>query len=191
VQGNHGGPTETIPLLYQSPALDAGKNFGLTTDQRGQPRTIDVPIFANVNGSDGTDIGAIEMNLVNGPDLNGNGMADDFEVFYGVSDPSADPDGDGLTNLQEYLAGTNPLDPSSNLRITAVAKSTNNFNVTFSLAVVGKIYRLERKDALTDPSWNSISGLSDFSPSVTGSAQIMDSGGANTSKRFYRIRLLP
>jgi CSLREA domain-containing protein len=190
-QGNHGGPTETIPLLYQSPALDAGKNFNLSGDQRGRARTVDVPIYPNASGGDGTDIGAVEMNLVNGPDLNGNGMADDFEIFYGVSDPNADPDGDGLTNLQEFQAGTNPLDPNSNLRVIAVAKNGSNFTVTFSLAVVGKAYRLERKDALTDPSWNAISGLPDFSPSSTGSAQITDTGGASTLNRFYHIRVLP
>lgn len=44
--GNHGGPTKTIPLLTQSPAIDAGNPSGcrdgggnlLTTDQRGFPR---------------------------------------------------------------------------------------------------------------------------------------------------------
>jgi Bacterial TSP3 repeat len=30
-------------------------------------------------------------------------------------------DGDGLTDAQEYQAGTNPMDPNSNLRITQAA----------------------------------------------------------------------
>jgi len=38
-----------------------------------------------------------------------------FEQLYGLNsfdptDASIDSDGDGFTNLQEYLAGTNPLD---------------------------------------------------------------------------------
>jgi hypothetical protein len=46
-------------------------------------------------------------------DSDGNGLPDAWEQHYfghlGV-DPNADPDGDGLTNLQEYLNGTDPND---------------------------------------------------------------------------------
>ena len=46
-------------------------------------------------------------------DTDGNGLPDIWEELYfgklGV-DPNADPDGDGLTNLQEYLHQTNPLE---------------------------------------------------------------------------------
>ena len=52
--GNYGGPTQTMPLLPGSPALDAGSNAlipaGITTDQRGFQRI--------VNGV--VDIGAFE-----------------------------------------------------------------------------------------------------------------------------------
>ncbi|PYI86454.1 MAG: hypothetical protein DME26_09005, partial [Verrucomicrobia bacterium] len=34
-----------------------------------------------------------------------------------VSGPDADPDGDGFTNYQEYLSGTDPRDPQSYLKI--------------------------------------------------------------------------
>jgi hypothetical protein len=57
--GYHGGPTETMPLLPGSPAIDAGKNSAavdglgnpLATDQQGNPRV--------VNGT--VDIGAYEV----------------------------------------------------------------------------------------------------------------------------------
>ncbi len=42
-------------------------------------------------------------------DMDSDGMPDDWEAFYGVDDPYADPDGDGKTNLEEFKAGTNPI----------------------------------------------------------------------------------
>jgi CSLREA domain-containing protein len=56
----YGGYTDTIALTYGSPAIDAGKSFGLSTDQTGNPRTYDNPGIANASGGDGTDIGAYE-----------------------------------------------------------------------------------------------------------------------------------
>jgi hypothetical protein len=59
--GNYGGPTQTIPLLSGSPAIDAGNPSGctdglghlLTTDQRGLPRP-------NKEDTGGCDMGAYE-----------------------------------------------------------------------------------------------------------------------------------
>jgi hypothetical protein len=59
--GNYGGPTQTIPLLTGSPAIDAGNPSGctdgsnhlLTTDQRGMPRP-------DHEDTGGCDMGAFE-----------------------------------------------------------------------------------------------------------------------------------
>ena len=57
---NNGGPTKTMALLAGSPAIDKGKSFGATTDQRGLARPYDNPAIANATGGDGSDIGAFE-----------------------------------------------------------------------------------------------------------------------------------
>jgi hypothetical protein len=54
------GPTKTMALNPGSPAIDAGVASGATKDQRGLLRTYDDPT-ANAATSDGTDIGAFEL----------------------------------------------------------------------------------------------------------------------------------
>ena len=53
---DNGGPTQTIALIAGSPALDKGRQFDGTTDQRGQPRPFDNPSIPNAVGGDGTDM---------------------------------------------------------------------------------------------------------------------------------------
>ena len=64
---DNGGPTQTIALLFGSPAIDKGTSSGLygnlAADQRstGFARTFDNPAVPNASGGDGTDIGAFEV----------------------------------------------------------------------------------------------------------------------------------
>jgi hypothetical protein len=58
---NNGGPTLTRALLSGSPAIDKGHSSGLTTDQRGFTRPVDLPNISNAPGGDGNDIGAFEF----------------------------------------------------------------------------------------------------------------------------------
>ena len=59
------------------------------------------------------------------------------------------------------------------------------------LAVMGKTYRLTRKESLTDTFWGSINGLEDFLPTASGSAQLNDPNGGAVTRRDYRIEVVP
>jgi hypothetical protein len=56
----NGSGLPTHKPMPNSPALDAGSSFSLTTDERGAPRPYDLPTYPNVD--DGSDIGAFEAN---------------------------------------------------------------------------------------------------------------------------------
>ena len=58
---DNGGPTETMALSPGSPAIDAGVAAGASFDQRGMSRTYNDPGVVNAATSDGTDIGAFEL----------------------------------------------------------------------------------------------------------------------------------
>ena len=56
----NGSGLPTHKPLSNSPVLDAGTSFSLTTDERGAPRPYDLPNILNVD--DASDIGAFEAN---------------------------------------------------------------------------------------------------------------------------------
>jgi hypothetical protein len=101
---------------------------------------------------------------------------------------SDDPDGDGVTNLQEALAGTDPHNPNSFLRITEIRKVYNDIWIFFP-QVINKRYQLQRTTSLTNPSWANV-GIAQTA-NATNTTFIVDSGGATLgSPQFYRITVL-
>jgi hypothetical protein len=96
---------------------------------------------------------------------------------------TADPDGDGMTNAQEFAAGTNPNSRASALKVSSVAKSGSDMLVSFP-SVSGKTYTVQRSDTLQSGSWTTVqSGIA----GTGGTVQVTDTGGALQPRRFYRV----
>ena len=87
-------------------------------------------------------------------DQNGNGMSDVWEQICGAIalSPNADADGDGVSNLKEAMAGTNPNSSNSYPRITAIGTTSTNFSTTFPCAP-GKVYQLQSITSLGGTNW--------------------------------------
>jgi subtilisin family serine protease len=125
-------------------------------------------------------------------DTDGDGLPDwwEMENFGHLAQTAGgDPDGDGFTNLQEFLAGTSPQIASSHLAFTATAPgggALQDFLLTFP-SVENTTYRIQWSSDLSAwfPLGQDISG--------TGSPmQITDPGALPAARtRFYRIGIPP
>jgi hypothetical protein len=119
-------------------------------------------------------------------DTDRDGIPDAWESANGM-DPNAagdaglDSDGDTMTNGEEYIAGTNPQDPTSYLQVQDVA-AENSATITFQ-AVSNRTYSIEYTDSLSSPAWNK---LTDVAAAATNrTATVIDP--APGAVRFYRL----
>jgi Bacterial TSP3 repeat len=125
-------------------------------------------------------------------DSDGDGLPDDWELANGLNPLSAsgdngasgDPDHDGFTNLQEFLAGTNPRDGQSLLKITSVTKIPGGFALRFN-GITGHNYSIQYRNSLSTGSWQKLADISSLV--VNSNIVVNDSSGAGLSTRFYRL----
>ncbi len=125
-------------------------------------------------------------------DSDGDGIPDWWMMKYfghptgqagDLSLASDDADGDGASNLQEYLAGTDPNNPGSVFRLAAVAPGNGTISLTWP-AAPGRSYQIQYKTNLDDAVWLTAPG----SLSVIGS-QGYYLAPADQPCNFYRALL--
>lgn len=108
-----------------------------------------------------------------------NDLPDWWEDAYGVSDPAADEDADGFSNLGEWIADTNPTNAASFLAIGAF---TNGTDLVFASSS-NRVYRIETSDQLTDQQW--IAKTDWFDGDHPFTTTILSAGATN---EFLRLR---
>ena len=109
------------------------------------------------------------------------------------SGSTADPDGDGLTNNLEFVAGTSPTDGSTGIPLT-MTRGTAQPNLSFvAKAASGagyygstRHYALEESGTLTTESWTQVADYGD----IIGTGQTVTyTIPTGSNSKFYRLKL--
>jgi len=178
-------------LLMNSGQIDVSAYAGQTTE-----------LFFGIVGGTSTNaqitvqdilFHTLQTNLV---DSVGDGILDSWRAQYfanvdptgmttnNLSCATCDPDGDGMNNMQEYLAGTDPTNANSVLRITAINRVGADVQVFFT-SVSGKDYSLGRSSAMGGAWTDIVTNI----PGNGGIQWVKDIGGASLGSAYYRIEL--
>jgi glucose/arabinose dehydrogenase/sugar lactone lactonase YvrE len=121
------------------------------------------------------------------PDSAGIGIPDWWQIRYfgymGI-DPNADPDDDGMSNIAEFWAGTDPTDPASVFKVVDVTLNGAGTRISWN-SVLGKSYIVQYSSNLI--SWNTLGSPIPGNGSVvsfTDPASVQQTG-----RRFYWISI--
>jgi hypothetical protein len=131
------------------------------------------------------------FNLTVLPDTDADRLPDGWESACGLSQTNAnhgtaDDDTDGLTNEQEYTAGTDPTNALSYLKVDSIslAEGGSVARVGF-LAVSNKTYTVQYRDWLDSGEWGRLADV--VAVSSNRVVEISDLGAPTAVRRFYRL----
>jgi hypothetical protein len=125
------------------------------------------------------------------PDANANGISDLWETnYFGAlltpDQAAADPDRDGASNLDEFLAGTNPTDAISALELSVTNRVTSGTLQLNWPATTGFSYRIEVSTNLAD--WIP---LTDWTRATRTNASRILAPLTNAPAHLFRLQVRP
>lgn len=130
------------------------------------------------------------LDLTLGVDSDGDGLPDAWEqsliAIYGGTlasiTPNGDNDGDGISNLNEYLAGTYAFDPDDGFRLTLTGVNAGASTMEF-LAIRGRTYTIQASSNLQQ--WTPVS----FRAASGGTPGAIQSSYQATDVRLLRVEV--
>lgn len=188
------GGTGFSGATFNSSANDSDANMLDTVAMRNQAQTqqVELQSSGNMNFAVGFETGATVSY-----DSDGDGLPDWWESKYGLNPtdatgnngPNGDPDHDGLTNLQEYILGTNPTVPdsaSASLAITHPTSSTVNLQFP---TLRDRLYQIYYRNSLTGGWTAAGSAIAGTGSSYTWVDNGSVTGSAPSGQRFYKLQV--
>ena len=132
-----------------------------------------------------TPPGGVALTMLS--DFDHDGMADAWEAQYGfdtnnAADALQDFEGDHMINRDEYIAGTNPTNASSLLKLML---STTNAGVLEFMAESNIAYTVQYRTNLTYAPWSNLTNISAQSQARTARANVPNP--PPTRERYYRV----
>jgi hypothetical protein len=141
-------------------------------------------VITNLSGSATSALATLTVSTL---DTDGDGMPDVWELAHGlnkfVNDAGLDPDLDGMTSLQEFIAGTAPQDGQSYLKLEATGAGSG-FCVLRFVAISNRTYSVLAKDVLSANAWTSLRTVSIRPPNRV---EIITDINTNGPARYYRL----
>ncbi|MEO6035272.1 MAG: thrombospondin type 3 repeat-containing protein, partial [Verrucomicrobiota bacterium] len=125
--------------------------------------------------------------IVGAIDSDGDGIPDDWEIAYNFdpnnsADAALDGDNDGMTNLQEFQAGTNPTNASSRLALNVSILGSTAIELQID-AVSNKTYSVEYKTDLATGTWQNLQNIA----AAPTNRSVVVTNGTSDVMRFYRL----
>ena len=174
-------------------ALDLPPGTQPAGDAMYQLSADDTHAVPDVNTNNNTASFAVNLWV----DSDGDGIPDNWMVQYfghatgqagDLSRAQDDADGDGVSNLAEYLAGTNPKDATSYLKITSLTwGGTNGVQLAWGSSS-NRLYSVLRSSVLST-NGAVFTNLAAHILSTPPQNVFFDTTATNTSPVFYRIKV--
>ena len=105
-----------------------------------------------------------------------------------VQGPSGDDDGDGNSNILEFVTGMVPTNAASVFKtaVSAVPGQPNQFAIIFSPITIGRTYTVKSTESLTSGPWNALIGST---TSDVGIVRTVIDTQANGANKFYTVEI--